>query len=390
MESTNASKGGNASYTVSLASGSTFFSEGDNNDDWTNCKTDGPDGDVGDVGTLDENSGKILEDWVGCGDAVDYKKFTLDSAAKLRFTVASSDAVKFTVYKLNSKEGKNGTTYSLKAVSSAITVAKNGENTTKEMFFDKAGDYYFLVESTNASKGGNASYSVSLASGSTFYTEGDNNDDWTNCKTDGPDGDVGDVGALDKSRDILVEDWVGCGDTIDYRRFTVAGSGKVKVSFTLSTTDAAKFVVYKLNSTTKKGITTYSLKALQTTAYKTGVKDKTTKVLTLVAGEDYCFSMASTNASSGGSAYYTVAVNQAGSTLPKAAENSDAHDASALDMPETSVSLDSPDLLATSDSGLTMQDDLNFGQYGAGTLLAASPNLTSEKIFEESGKGILA
>ena len=59
-------------------------------------------------------------------------------------------------------------------------------------------------------------------------------------------------------------------------------------------------------------------------------------------------------------------------------------------MPETSVSLDSPDLLATSDSGLTMQDDLNFGQYGADTLLAASPNLTSEKIFEESGKGILA
>ena len=115
---------------------------------------------------------------------------------------------------------------------------------------------------------------------------------------------------------------------------------------------------------------TYSLKTLQSaTTLKPGSADSATadtKVLTFKKGGTYAFSVESINAAKGGDAYYTVAVNQAESALP-AAQNADAVLGDALALPETSVSLEMPDALASSGS---MEDSLNFGQTAVSDVIA--------------------
>ena len=309
MESTNAAQGGSAYYTVSLNSeGSEFFTSGENWDDWADLKTEGSGGQVGYVGALDENSFELLSDWVGFGDAVDYAGFTLTSAAKLSFSIDAADAVKFTVYQL--VQAKNGT-YSLNALQT-VTLALNKEfevyeAVTKALLLE-AGDYYFSVQSMNAAQGGSANYNVYFnGEDSEFFTSGDNYDDWTDLKTEGDSGMVGDVGVLDAYSFELCSDWVGFGDAVDYMRFTLFSAAKV--SFSVDATGASAFTVYQLVQS-KSG--TYSLNALQTTALsfnkEYGDYEAATKALLLEAG-DYYFSMQSTNAAQGGSAYYNIYLN---------------------------------------------------------------------------------
>ena len=308
VQSTNTKKGKVvAYYNVAINDNATvYFSEGDNTDDWTDVKTMGVDGEVGNAGVLNEFSTQVVEDWVGYGDAIDYKLFTLESAAKLCFVVSSTDAAKFTIWKINEKSGKNGTTYSLKSLQNATTVAKDATVETKSLLIEEAGTYAISMQSTNAAKGGNAFYTVDLAESSVFFTDADNSDDWTTLSTDGFQGDVGDIGMIDEfSPDRLVTDWVGCSDDIDYKMFSL--ETPAKLGFTLSATDAAKFTVWKLvEKTDKNGKVTYSLKSLQTaTTIAKGATVTTSPVLFEEAGT-YVFSMQSTNAAKGGSAYYTV------------------------------------------------------------------------------------
>ncbi|MBO4513096.1 MAG: hypothetical protein J5746_10030, partial [Victivallales bacterium] len=79
------------------------------------------------------------------------------------------------------------------------------------------------------------------------------------------------------------------------------------IAFDVLATDAAKFTVYQLQGKESKGVTTYSLKSLQSTTLKANV-NATTKNLLLEAGT-YYVSMESTNAKKGGYADYTVATN---------------------------------------------------------------------------------
>ena len=191
MESTNAKKGGSASYSISL-SGGEFYNRVDNGDDWGDMKTDGDFGLVGDAGRLSEFGvgSVILEDWVGYGDAIDYKQFTLDKKTSFSFSVFTEDAAKFTVWRLDSKTDKKGvTTYSLKALGSMKLGAVDMEQT--QTFTLDAGNYYFSMESTNAKKGGSASYTVELTS----FVESDS----FSAALAMPEADVlADVGSFDK------------------------------------------------------------------------------------------------------------------------------------------------------------------------------------------------
>ena len=167
MQSTNAKKGGNADYTVDFnGAAATFYTKGDNSDDWGDLKTKGAAGAVGELGEVDGNDALLLENWVGFGDAVDYCRFTLNADATLAFSLKASGKTKFTVYRLEEKTGKKGVvTYSLKKVQSAALSKTKGAAdytaTTKAKGFE-AGEYYIAMQSTNASKGGSADYSVSL------------------------------------------------------------------------------------------------------------------------------------------------------------------------------------------------------------------------------------
>ena len=188
VQSTNAAKGGSATYNVSLdGENSMFFNGlGDNGDDWTDMEKNGDDStEFCNYGTIDNNSNMIVNDgWVGLDDEKDFVKFSLDTTAKLSFTINSSDAMKFIIYKLNPP--KNGA-YSLKALQTT-TLAKtraywyydyyweervyvepesNYAATTKLLKLTE-GDYFLCIQSTNAAKGGSASYSVSLNENSEF------------------------------------------------------------------------------------------------------------------------------------------------------------------------------------------------------------------------------
>ena len=396
VQSTNAAKGGNADYAVTFnPAGSEFYSKGDNSDDWADLKTKGAGGAVGEACTIADGDGEILGGWVGFGDAVDYKAFTIGSGAKLSFTLGATDAAKFTVWKLNAKTDKKGvTTYSLKSLQST-KLAKNKTTgayaaTTKTLLLDE-GTYYCSVESTNAKKGGNADYTITLnGDSSVFYVDADDGaNNWLYTKKDGLNRTLHDSDAivihsgmtsirLDRDKPDIegTENFVGYGDEADYLKIKLESDAVL--SFTTTATDACKFVIYSLTeSTDKKGNAKYSVKALQTTKLSRpkGATEyaATTKVLSLAAG-DYYISMQSTNAKKGGAAYYHVSLNKAEcSGLPDGgiaqAAISDAQDACALDMPET-ASVSSSLAVPETDT-LGISNALSFGSYDTDALADA-------------------
>ena len=270
------------------------------NDDWADLKSAGPDGNF--YVFRNFGAGASYSDQVGKEDPTDYRAFTLDSAASLQFLVGSENAAKFTVYSLQSKTDKKGvTTYSLKSLQST-TLKAGVDATTKNLLLEK-GTYYVAVESTNAKKGGSADYKVAVSEKTTFFTKGDNGDDWTTMKTEGAAGLADPIPVGEGTGDLL-NGWVGYGDAVDYRAFTLDRAADL--SFDLDVTDAAKFSVFSLqDKTDKSGVTTHSLKSLQSTTVKEG--EATTKSLHLEAGT-YYLAMESTNAKKGGSVDYSVAV----------------------------------------------------------------------------------
>ena len=404
MQSTNAAKGDSADYSVSFnPSGSVFYTEGFNGDDWTDVKSAGADGAVGDAGILDANTGCVLEDWVGYCDAVDYLKITLDSAAKLCFLLDAADAAKFTVWRLKDKTNKQGVVFwSLKSLQekSLAKVKKTGQYAaaTKALLLDE-GEYYISVQSTNAAKGGSAAYSVTLdAANSVFYTDGDDGrNNWLydkKTKTANPDRETfNSVHLTTGTKEILLDeaDTVSRevsagGKTVEYRNFAGYGDAAdfawielgndASVSFTVTATDKAKFMIYSFaEGVDKKGGVKYTVKALQTTELKkpkdASEYSATTKSISLQAGV-YCIAMQSSNAAKGGCAYYNVELNTAAcSGLPDAPieEIADASDALALDMPGFSAG--TPETIVASaalDFGQIVPDERNSGWLAVGKL----------------------
>ena len=314
VTSTNAKRGGNADYTITVDESGKFFSKVDNSDDWADVKTNGAAGAVGKIDG-DFKIGTTVSDWVGYGDASDYKSFTITEDMTVSFDVKSSDAAKFNLYTLN--ENKNGT-FSLKSLLSASVSA--GQTVPTKTITLSAGTYYIGMTSTNAKKGGDADYTITVKDPNATVTPViDNTDDWTDLKTEGVDGEVVKLGTLDEN--IKKTGWVGTGDAVDYMTFTLDNAASL--SFDVSSTDAAKFVVYELkeNYNKKTGVTTFSLKALQTTTIKTGYTIPT-KNLLLESGKTYAIGVTSTNARKGGSAEYSFVLND-NTTFFTKADNSD-------------------------------------------------------------------
>ena len=225
VQSTNAKKAGTkATYTVALnKTSSVFFTKGVNTDDWDDLKTKGAAGKVGAAVTVTAGTGNIIaNNWVGYGDEYDYKAITLNSAAKLSFSVTATDAAKFAVYSLKATTKNDVTTYSLNQLQS---VSLKYDKTTKKYTVDTAGllldkgTYYIGMQSTNAKKGGSADYTVALnKSGSEFFTRGSSNDnDWNSCPAFTGTLSNGELGGS-------FEGWLGYGDPVDYRAFTTSAA----------------------------------------------------------------------------------------------------------------------------------------------------------------------
>ena len=279
MQSTNASKGGNADYSVNINNGSAFFTKGNNADDNFAALPAEYTVTVG-----DQAVSLISNEWVGFGDEFDYRKVTFENAGKYTFDVKSSDAAKFTIYELQSN-GK------LKSVKN-ITV-KAGQTVQLKDLMLESGTYYISMQSTNASKGGNADYSVSINNGSAFFTKGNNADDnFAKLSQEYV------VKVADQPMKIVSDEWVGFGDQIDYRIVSLENAGMY--TFDITSSDAAKFTISTMDSKGKlKSVKNITIKAGQTVQLKD---------LLLDSGV-YYISMASTNASKGGNASYSIGIN---------------------------------------------------------------------------------
>jgi hypothetical protein len=172
----------------------------------------------------------------------------------------------------------------------------------------------------------------------------------------------------DVSKDSF-DNFVGFGDAVDFAKIILEQDASV--SFSMNSTDAAKFVIYSL---IQKNGGKYTLKALQTTKLKKakGATEYTaeTKALSLGAGE-YFISMESTNAKKGGSAYYNVVLNTAACTWL------------------AGESLES--CIAISD-GMNTQDELSFAQTGLEEALAAAsgPGIADEPDGKAAWQNLLA
>ena len=392
-------KANEAYYNVTLNDGtrpktqaSVFYPLGNNSDDWANMKEKGYAGAIDDRGTVTAATDLVKDEWVGFGDKVDYKKFTLDSAAELDFKFSASDGhspVKFTVGKLK-KTVKNGkTTYSQVTIKSA-TVAANKLSAELNALRLTAGEYFIKAESTNVKK--DAGYDVQITRGE-FYTDGD--DGWNNVLLDGKklheneahfyDNKLAGSGVvhLDKAgNDMNSSDYatfsyggnsyggfVGFGDETDFAKLSLTETSDV--TFTLSATNDATLEIFKVTEKDGK----YSKKSLQTVKYKSGgdaVSSKKPVTLEVKDGVSYYVSVKATNIKKttvDPRTYYNVSYDIASKGI-----------SSALAMPET-------DALA---SALSMPDSLSLGQYDTDVLAGSYLDSASDKLFGETNTGLLA
>lgn len=317
----NTDKGKTSGDYVLSVNANKVFDKGNNADDVYNGEG---------VTVHDQAAGNA--DWVGFGDLVDYQIVDLATAAKLSFDLNATDASKFAIYKLVTKNGVN----SLKSVQ-ATTLKANKEKTeysavTKSLLLEQ-GTYYISMTSTNGKKGGDADYSVKLNSNTVYFDKDDGLDD----------------NAFDGA-DVTVENafvpgeewtgWVGFGDVSDYKMLNLDTAANLQ--FNVTATDTSKFVIYELKEKIKDGVVTYSVKSVQSTTLKlnkgTGEYEATSKELLLNKGQ-YFIAMTSTNAKKGGDADYAVKVSDAYKSLP-AGDNSD--DTYKLVIDSDAVALDAP------------------------------------------------
>lgn len=312
------------------------------------------------VTVLDAPRTLIANGWVGLGDTVSLRQVDFLYDGKYTFTVNTTDKIKLSLIQVTTDS--KGRTKEKKVTSKTVSAKKSfGKDIDFGGVALAKGTYYLQAEAVSAAKGTNADFSVKVGSASVFHVDcDDGSNDWVYEKTQGLNDapmvttkitaetkevylDINDV-----SKDSF-DNFVGLGDAVDFAKIILEQDASV--SFSMNSSDAAKFVIYSLIQ--KKG-GKQTLKALQTTKLKKA-KDKdateytaVTKRLSLASGE-YFISMESTNAKKGGSAYYNVVLN------------SDACTWLAGESVESCIA-----------DGLNAQDELSFAQNGLEEALAAA------------------
>jgi autotransporter passenger strand-loop-strand repeat protein len=314
------------------------------------------------------------KNYVGYTDEIDFKKIHLDGKAMLSFQITATDAAKFTIWEWNGSKMVSQQSTALKereesGAKGAVSSLKEYYAETKGVILEGGKDYYLSVESTNASKGGNAYYYVYLdTSDSKFFGTPDNGDDkWKGLA------EQYDIGTLGESKDDIVRNWVGYEDAVDYRKFTVEGE-KTNLRFEIQSSEVTNFTIWKYNTKTKK-LVSLQKTSIQDYCWEEYLYGTTTDQIQLDAGE-YYFSMESPNAKKGGSADYKISVTVGTAEIKSVISKA------ALDMPE--------DESAIAGCGLNMPDGLYFGSYDAEVLANDSVSSLSESDGRSAWESMLA
>ncbi len=238
------------------------------------------------------------DNWVGFGDIIDYRILTLADAGRYDFTISQLDeraGGKFTIYSIR----ENGT---LKR--EAVVSGSNKKEMERAGLLLQAGDYVVSFASTNWKSGYDTDYAVALSG--TAFAQADLGDDSFAAVFGNADYTVFTAVASGSAEELselslFGDNWVGFGDSVDYRILTLANAGSYE--FTLSQLDekaGGKFTIYSIreNGTLKREATVSGSN-----------KKETERVGVLLQAGDYVVSFASTSWKSGRNTDYTVTLS---------------------------------------------------------------------------------
>ena len=265
-------------------------------DNWSNLKTvQGVSSDMKVM--IHSEDQKIVEsEWVGFSDSRDVRELAVTTAGRLTFDLTATDKARSSIYMENPKNGK---LKKLKSASVGKSKSGSASKSIKNLLLE-VGTYYLVVESPNASKGGNADYSVTLdASGSELFKDADLNPLDNDYKT---------ASVLDcsKTGTLVEREWVGFGDQFDYYRIAAGEGG----AYNFAVDEANGPIRLTVFEVVKKGDSEKlkSVKKVSTSAKA----DWSGATGTLMLGKDteYVVAVESRKASKGEGSYYSVELKQ--------------------------------------------------------------------------------
>ena len=279
-----AKTGKNSAYQVDVA-GTGFVKANTADDDWTVLPDEYKQTIA--AGTASPSVALFADEWVGYGDAIDYRKLTVNQTGSYDFTISGvENAVTLTLYTVNAKGALT------KGKSVSVNGTKSTAGTISGVLVDAGTELYVAVTAAGAKTGKNSAYQVDVT-GTGFVKANNADDDWTALTSE-----------YTISGTTSFNDWVGYGDTIDYRDIDIASEGGI-YSFNLSgVTDNVKLTVYSVNSGKLRAV-----KSVSATAAKSSVS---TGDLCLAAGTKYVLAVESTNAKTGKNSDYTMEMEEKG------------------------------------------------------------------------------
>ena len=196
---------------------------------------------------------KLLSDYVGVGDSVDYRRFDIKTAGSYTFSLDGvATNLVFTIY--STKLDSNGNVASVKSVKK-LTLAPKYDSKNKKwvatvstgsMLLNK-GTYYFSVTAPDAKNSKNSVYDA-FVSGTAFVKGNTKDDNWQKLSADYQKTVPGDKGKADVA--LCVNEWAGYGDTVDYRKVTIKKAGRYNFTLT-GLSNTATLTVYSVNAKNK-------------------------------------------------------------------------------------------------------------------------------------------
>jgi hypothetical protein len=201
--------------------------------------------------------GGTLSDWVGFGDKIDYRKLDIATPGSFNFELSElTNAAKLTIYMVVTNSKGVESLKQLKSITVKPKTDKLGVVTNSGVLagilLDSKNQYYLQIDGTGAAKALNTYYEVNI-DGTVFADANQADDDyWNNLAHPTPT-------LICQPGGGFAGEWVGFGDTWDYRKLELTDSGSY--NFTISELDnAAKVTIYEV-VTNSKGV--QSLKQLK-------------------------------------------------------------------------------------------------------------------------------
>lgn len=218
---------------------------------------------------ITESGNIVNSEWVGYEDRVDYREFIIDDPGSFFFNVSNlSQKLTLTVYERKDPENPSSP---LKKLTS-ISTGKSKD--TKNVLLDP-GHYYLKIEYKGTKYGG-TDYNIGVIAD--LFTKGNNEDD--EFKNNAlPDAYTLEVNG---SGDLISNEWVGYGDTIDCRRIELNSPGAYRF-FLSDITNKVRLTVYSVTYN-KDGSEKVKKMTSITVA---GNQKKGTKELLMDSGEYY-------------------------------------------------------------------------------------------------------